>query len=254
MFEFGKNWERFSLNAMSEETLDDAAASVRELLGGDRLKGAAFVDVGCGSGLFSIAAARLGAARVMGLDVDPKCIEVAKANAARFGFEKQTEFKEISILDRPAAEPLGTFDVVYAWGSLHHTGDMRTAISNAAALVGPGGAFALAIYNRHSTSRAWERIKKTYNHSPGLVRAIMIYAFCGIIYAAKLAVTRRNPLEQQRGMNFFYNVVDWVGGWPYEYASIAELCAMVEPLGFETVKTVPAQVPTGCNEFVFRRV
>jgi 2-polyprenyl-6-hydroxyphenyl methylase/3-demethylubiquinone-9 3-methyltransferase len=81
----------------------------------------------------------------------------------------------------------------------------------------------------------------------------MVAAFVPIIALAKWAVTGRDPRRQQRGMDFYYDVVDWVGGYPYEYASIDELRALVEPLGFECLRWRAAEVPTGCNEFVFQR-
>jgi 2-polyprenyl-6-hydroxyphenyl methylase/3-demethylubiquinone-9 3-methyltransferase len=54
-------------------------------------------------------------------------------------------------------------------------------------------------------------------------------------------------------MDFYYDVVDWVGGYPYQYASVAEIVQMLQELGFASVKVVPTEVPTGCNEFVFQR-
>ena len=252
MFEFGKNWKAFSETALSAETIQEAERSLRTLLDCDALRGQTFLDIGSGSGLFSIAAARLGATPVTGVDVDPLCVEVAKRNAAIWCSGcTSPAFQQLSILDDSRVHALPAADIVYAWGSLHHTGDMATAIRNAAGRVAPGGRFVLAIYNRHWTSPAWTVIKRTYNASPTLVRRIMVYGFTVVIYAAKFAVTRRNPFRQKRGMNFFYNVVDWIGGYPYEYASVKQIINMLESLGFKNLKTVHTEVPTGCNEFVF---
>jgi hypothetical protein len=88
---------------------------------------------------------------------------------------------------------------------------------------------------------------------PTFAQRAMAILFAGVIYLAKLAVTRRNPLEKERGMDFWYDVIDWIGGYPYEYASPAEVRAFMEGLGFVQRTMVPAQVPTGCNEFVFER-
>ena len=81
----------------------------------------------------------------------------------------------------------------------------------------------------------------------------MGYGFGALIFVAKLGVTGENPLRKQRGMDFWFDVVDWIGGYPYEYATPEEVVAVVEPCGFTTQRVIPAQVPTGCNEFVFRR-
>jgi 2-polyprenyl-6-hydroxyphenyl methylase/3-demethylubiquinone-9 3-methyltransferase len=150
-------------------------------------------------------------------------------------------------------EKLGLFDLVYAWGSLHHTGSMHEAITNTARAVAPGGTLILAIYNRHLTSSVWRGIKWFYNQVPSIIQRLMAVLFAGVIYVAKLAVTRRNPLEKERGMDFWYDVIDWIGGYPYEYASPAEIETFLRRLGFTLRTLVPAQVPTGCNEFVFER-
>jgi 2-polyprenyl-6-hydroxyphenyl methylase/3-demethylubiquinone-9 3-methyltransferase len=57
-----------------------------------------------------------------------------------------------------------------------------------------------------------------------------------------------------RGMDFLHDVVDWVGGYPYEYASSEEIRNYVCRQGFICVRMQAAQVPTGCNEFVFQRI
>ena len=51
-------------------------------------------------------------------------------------------------------------------------------------------------------------------------------------------------------MDFMHNVIDWVGGYPYEYASVDEMKIFLKQLGFEILDVRPARVPTGCNEYV----
>ena len=79
----------------------------------------------------------------------------------------------------------------------------------------------------------------------------MIVLFYPVIWLAKLIVTGKNPLNQERGMDFFYDIIDWLGGYPYEYASRKEIQTFLNQLGFKNIRTIPAQVPTGCNEFIF---
>ncbi|WP_265946884.1 50S ribosomal protein L11 methyltransferase [Dechloromonas sp. A34] len=64
------------------------------------------LDYGCGSGILAIAAARLGAGRVAGVDIDPLAVDAARANAERNG---------VSALFADSAEPVaGEYDVVVA--------------------------------------------------------------------------------------------------------------------------------------------
>jgi len=252
VFDFGKNWEDFSLNALDQSSLKEAEESLESLLGREGLRGKSFLDIGSGTGIFSIAAAKMDASKIVGFDINQKCIEIAVKNSEVFALGSVTpEFRRISILESDSIAALGKYDVVYAWGSLHHTGAMFKAIENASGCVANGGTFVLAIYNKHVTSPIWKKIKRFYNQSPGVVRRLMVYLFILVIFTAKLLFTRRNPFKQRRGMNFYYDVIDWIGGYPYEYASADEIVKFLNCLNFKNVKVTTPDVPTGCNEFVF---
>ncbi|MCK4793431.1 MAG: class I SAM-dependent methyltransferase [Desulfobacteraceae bacterium] len=261
-FDFGKNWARFSRNALNSEKVDQARSDFATLMQGVEIRGNSFLDIGFGQGLSLLIAAEIGAS-VVGCDINPKCREVLEQNKQYFPDIAQEEIPVIigSILDEGVVAELrkaspdqnGVNNIVHSWGVLHHTGDMRKAILNAASLVKPGGYLVLAIYNRHWTSLIWLFIKWFYNKSPALIRKSMIALLYPVIYLAKLAVTRNDPKKQKRGMDFYYNVVDWVGGYPYEYATTGEIEEMLARSGFRPIQMIPAQVPTGCNEFVFIR-
>jgi 2-polyprenyl-6-hydroxyphenyl methylase/3-demethylubiquinone-9 3-methyltransferase len=250
MFKFGENWASFS-KQLDETRIDEAIQSLTSLFGPEALKDRSFLDIGCGSGLFSIAAARLGASRVIGMDVDPVSVSTSQANAARWLADPaQAAFRQISALDTPQMEALGRFDVVYSWGVLHHTGNMALAIKNSARRVAPQGLFMIAIYNKHWSSAGWRLVKWFYNRVGDPGRKLLIWVFTPVIFAAKWLVTRKNPLKMRRGMDFMHNIIDWVGGYPYEYASIGEMKAILEGEGFQVLHAFPAAVPTGCNQFV----
>lgn len=254
MFDFGENWRRYSTVALDAARVQAAREALIELVGQARVSGKRFLDVGCGSGIVAIAAAHCSAAEVVGIDISADAVEVSRKNATRYGPMGNTpSFQQCSILDRDRLAVLGQFGTVYAWGSLHHTGRMWDALANAASLVGAGGTLAVAIYNRHVTSPAWKVIKWSYNWSPRLIQRGMVYAAVPPIAAAKYAITRRNPWHKERGMDFYTDVIDWVGGYPYEYARPGEVVARVEALGFTLLKTVAGATPTACNEFVFQR-
>jgi 2-polyprenyl-6-hydroxyphenyl methylase/3-demethylubiquinone-9 3-methyltransferase len=252
-FDFGANWDAFSDRLIDEGRLRIAMESLQTLLQRESLHGASVADVGCGSGLFSIAASKLGAERVIGLDINPLCIEVSSRNTARLAPSAALSFHRASVLSPAELAPFGTFDLVYAWGSLHHTGAMWEAIRNVTRMVAPGGTLVLAIYNEHATSPFWRVIKRTYNRVPRVPKTMMAAVAAAVIFVAKAVVTRRNPLEKERGMSFWYDVVDWVGGYPYEYASRSRVEQFIASAGFAITRFVQAQVPTGCNEYVFRR-
>jgi SAM-dependent methyltransferase len=240
----------FSRN-IDEARVEEAMQSLKKLFGENELANKSFLDIGCGSGLFSIAAARLGACPVLGLDVDPVSVATSQNNATQLLKDPSTaSFRQLSVLDAGQMSVLDRFDVVYSWGVLHHTGDMATALRNAAERVASDGKLMIAIYNRHWSSLAWKFIKWLYNHAGKFGQKVLVWVFVPIIFFAKWLVTFQNPLKMQRGMDFMHNIVDWVGGYPYEYASIEEMKTMLKKMGFEMLNVFPAKVPTGCNEFV----
>lgn len=254
-FDFGENWDHYSRTVLNEPRLTAAIDSLAGLVGSKRLAGASFCDVGSGSGLFTIAAGKLGVGRALGFDVNPTGVEVARRNLERFAPElvERIDFHQGSALDAGFVGTLGRFDVVYAWGSLHHSGSMWPAIETVAPLVAPGGVFVLALYNRHWTSPIWTLIKILYNLSPGFLRKLWDWGLGSLMLLATWAITRSNPLRKERGMEFWVDVTDWLGGYPYEYASVEEVRGRLGALGFDLLEVRPPRVPTGCNEFILRR-
>jgi 2-polyprenyl-6-hydroxyphenyl methylase/3-demethylubiquinone-9 3-methyltransferase len=251
-FTFGENWGSFA-SSLSQQAIERAAESLVGLLGVEAIRGRSFLDVGCGSGLFSASAARLGASRVVALDVDAQCVSVARSVAERLGVADKVETAQGSILDAAAPARLGPFDVVYAWGSLHHTGAMWRAIETAASLVQPQGTLVLAIYRKSVTSPFWRLVKRTYNAFPRILRYPMLGGYLAV--KTPYCVVRGWPLrDRERGMNLLTDAVDWLGGFPYEYASAEEVTRFVEKEGFRTLRVIPTQGAVGCNQFVFERM
>lgn len=254
-FAFGRNWQQFVEHALTPEKIEQARQAFRQLCVGVTFEGRTFLDIGFGQGLALCLAQEMGAV-VLGIDIDDDNVPSLQKTLASFHSSCAPRIRIASILDRAFVEELrrsGQFDIVHSWGVLHHTGDMWQAICNAADLVKPDGCFILSIYNRHWSSPLWRLVKWSYNHAPRVVQRLFIFAFYPIIYLAKFLVTGQNPKRKQRGMDFFYDVVDWIGGYPYEYASAEAIADFVCRLGFDVLRVIPANIPTACNQFVFRK-
>jgi SAM-dependent methyltransferase len=254
-FAFGKNWDDFSGRLQYEDYIA-AKESLKRLV--PDLHSKTFLDVGCGSGLFSIAASALGAKKVLGFDFDKDSIAASQKLIEIISqwdsdVKKDTiNFEAGSILDDNIS--VERYDVVYSWGVLHHTGDMYAAFERIKNLVVENGALVLAIYNKHFTSPVWKLIKYTYVKSPSFIKKILIFLVMLIKFPIVLIVTRRNPFKKRRGMHFYTDIVDWVGGYPYEYASTGEVTDFFESRGFKLKKLNKTKGFTGCNEFVFEKV
>ena len=260
-FQFGKNWQRF-LSHLNDERIREAEKSLQTMLARDRLDGLSFLDIGSGSGLFSLAARRLGA-KVRSFDYDPDSVACAEQLKQRFDADSEDwVISRGDVLDASFMEGLGQHDIVYAWGVLHHTGDMWTALDHAGQRVKSGGQFFVAIYNDQGKySQRWLRVKKLYcAHWPGR----MLVTLFGSLYFMSVCLKedlgqRVNPLtryreyKKNRGMSIFTDWIDWFGGYPFEVASPETLRRFYEERGFAVQKEVTVGDNLACNEFVFVR-
>ena len=264
-FAFGENWARF-LSVLDDKRIDEAVVSLKEKLEVETLVGKSFLDIGSGSGLFSLAARRLGA-RVHSFDFDPNSVAcTAELKNRYFSGDPNWTVQEGSALDRDFVSSLGQFDVVYSWGVLHHTGQMWKGLENAAIPVAAGGKLFIAIYNDTGTqSLRWRWIKKTYNQLPGFLRspfAVLAIAPDEMKSAIRAAIKLRplqyirswtNYDQNNRGMSRWHDIIDWVGGYPYEVATPEEIFDFYRKRNFVLTKLKSGKVGLGCNEFVFQK-
>ncbi|TWU38990.1 bifunctional 3-demethylubiquinone-9 3-methyltransferase/ 2-octaprenyl-6-hydroxy phenol methylase [Novipirellula aureliae] len=261
-FGFGANWKAF-LESLDEARIQEAVASLRENLLCESYAGKRFLDIGSGSGLFSLAAHRLGC-DVVSIDYDRESVACTKRLKEQFGDSSRSwSIDRGSVLDPAFMNSIGTFDIVYSWGVLHHTGDMKRAILLASERVKPGGKFFISIYNHQGgASRRWLKIKRIYNRLPPRVRPIWVIMIAGV-YELKFAFARllqgRNPLpfadwkakRRDRGMSAWHDWVDWVGGLPFEVATPEAIIMPLREQGFVLDRLKTVGHGWGCNEYVF---
>lgn len=263
-FEFGENWRRF-LEVVGEDRIAAAADSLRRTAGTEWLEGRRVLDIGCGSGLFSLAAALVGAGSVHSFDFDRESVRCAETLRRRFAPEADWKIEFGSVLDREYMTSLGEFDLVYAWGVLHHTGDMWMALEQAALPVARGGRLVVSIYNDQGRrSQRWLKVKRIYNSLPRELRTPFALAVMGP-RELRLAVgsTARMRLGayvrswtdygRTRGMSRWHDLVDWCGGYPFEVATPEQVFNFYAARGFILRQLVTRGAGLGCNEFVFER-
>lgn len=269
VFSFGKNWSSFIRNYLSRERVNEAKQSLVRFFGLPDLKNKTFIDIGCGSGLYSLAAYQLGASRIISFDADKDSVHCCEYLKQTMGNPSHWKVSYGSILDKKFISSLGKFDIVYSWGVLHHTGKMWNAIKNSLLLVKPRGLLYIAIYNkcagfgiypdgRLGSSAFWEKEKRFYSKLPILLQNLIDLLVMGLLVFFYL-IRFKNPVKiivghkkQFRGMSWRIDIKDWLGGYPYEYASPDEIFNFVKEQGFELIN-LKYYHGLGNNEYLFKK-
>jgi 2-polyprenyl-6-hydroxyphenyl methylase/3-demethylubiquinone-9 3-methyltransferase len=265
VYGFGANWKRY-LELIDDGRVRRAEESLRGMLGRDHFRGATWLDIGSGSGLFSLAARRLGA-EVTSFDYDPTSVWCTRELKRRhYPDDPGWTVHEGSVLDPAFMARLPSVDIVYSWGVLHHTGRMYDAIRNAAGKVKPGGLFFLALYRKTIFCELWKIEKRLYCAGPEALRAGLRRAWVAKTrHACRLkgrdfdTMVAHYTASTLRGMDYERDVDDWLGGYPYESLTPPECRDFMGGLGFTLVNEravtqgVSYSLSNGCDEWVFRR-
>lgn len=260
-YAFGRNWSKYVDRHFDEARLARSQGHLLEFLDARTLAGKTFLDIGSGSGIHSLAAFRAGAARVVSFDYDPDSTQTTRRLFEREGSPARWEVSQGSILDDAFVSGLPLADVVYSWGVLHHTGDQWNAIRKAASRIAPGGRFYISLYTSDAfvdpPPEFWLDVKQRYNRAGWLGQraweAWYLWRFqigWNPLDAARL-VARVLREREGRGMALMTDIRDWLGGWPMEFSSIAEVKRFCgEELGLELLKLKAGEATT---EYLFAR-
>lgn len=265
-FAFGKNWQNFLDTCMQDQRIKSTVNSLRYLLNTQDLEKKTFLDIGCGSGLFSLAAYLLGAEKVISFDYDPDSVQASIRLRERMDIPPEKwEILHGSILDNNFFARLDQADIVYSWGVLYYTGAVWQALDNAISCLKPGGLLAISIYSnvekRLGGSAFWWRVKRTYNQSSKIIQHFIEHTYV-VYFCLGVTITHRNRFKiitgygsdaSTRVMDFWHNVRNWVGGFPYEYATAGEVFNDIHEkhrLGLMFLETHDSRV---CNQFTFHK-
>jgi SAM-dependent methyltransferase len=259
-FGFGKNWENYLKEHFSEERVQISKEHLLNFLKLNDLTGRYFLDIGCGSGLHSLAAFRAGAAKVVSFDYDPHSVLATQMLKKYAGNPENWEVKQGSILDEQFLSALEPADVVYSWGVLHHTGSMWQAVQNTKDLMKSDALLYIALYDDglyfDLPKSYWSEVKKRYNQANWIGKKRKEFWYIWQFYLQKKLsklpdlVKQAREYKKSRGMDLYRDAVDWLGGWPFEYASVEEVKSFVsEHIGLELINLTTGQA---CAEYLFK--
>lgn len=260
-FGFGENWLEFEGGGVNEREIIHAKRSLQEWLNVDDLQGKTFLDIGSGSGLFSLAAREMGAEHVYSLDYDEQSVECTKRISMRETMPHTGSWtiERGNVLDRTYMKKFyNNYDIVYSWGVLHHTGNMMLALEQAGKCVKENGLLFISIYNDQGIeSKIWTKVKKTYNQVSDKKKRMLLVLSSLYLYGYKQTVailksSKTKNMKTGRGMNVYTDLVDWVGGYPFEYATPEKIITFYLNRGFELKKLMaPGRKYGGCNQYLF---
>jgi len=257
-FGFGKNWADYIEKHFTEQVLEQSRTHLAGFLRMEPLKGLTFLDIGCGSGLHSLAAWRLGADQVISFDYDQDSVTTTERIRKGVGSPDNWTVMQGSVLDRAFLANLPKSDIVYSWGVLHHTGDMWGAVRNAATVMKPDGVYYIALYSADNyvnpPPEYWLKVKRAYNRAGPLGKRIMEWRYLIRFHILPELRAGRLPMQMlgkydSRGMTFWTDVKDWLGGYPMDFASFTDTQSFgIEDLGLNLVNVKTGE---GCTEYLF---
>ena len=242
-FTFGNNWQEYLKRKCTEERVNKAQEKLLKSLRIESLAGLTFLDIGLGSGIHSLAAWRAGAERIVSFDLDKDCVKLGRMLHAQVGSPENWVILEGSALDSNFISSLGKFYLVYSWGVLHHTGDTAAAVKNAAAALAEGGVFFVGLYSYYAYflgalwrkekygggvfPEEWLLIKRRYHAADSFLlkkwlELQYLYRYCLIpprysLRSWSALFKRIIQYKEKRGMSFWIDVKDWLGGWPMDF-------------------------------------
>jgi len=261
-FAFGENWDLYSRQIDSRH-IENSKKDFIGLTHLDCLEGMKVLDIGSGSGIHSLSMMLLGCKNLVSLDYDFDSVSTTKRVLSGKIFKGDYQVIQADILKHIPELDGHTFDLVYSWGVLHHTGDMMKGIDESVRYVKPGGLIALALYRKTLFCSFWKIEKFIYSKSPKLLQRVvqksyeLVFALHTYLKTGQTFGSYKHDYLQKRGMEFSRDVHDWLGGYPYESIDPKYLIQYMQLMGFSLVNSNIAKkqigiLGSGCDEFLFK--
>lgn len=260
-FKFGENWMLYIEN-LDVKFLDSVKIGLVSLLSQAEINNKKVIDVGSGSGVHALGFLNLGARHVDCIDIDKSSVRATKNILSDFWMKNNYTVSQKDVLNLKNLKP-NSYDIVYSWGVLHHTGDLHQAIINCSSLVKQHGKLVLGLYRKTPFCKIWRKIKIFYISSPVMLQRLMEYIYLSILivvgFVKSVMELNFRSTKRARGMKLRVDIRDWLGGYPYESISPYELDQLLTQLNFKIESSIipPKSMSilgSGCNQYVYKKM
>ncbi len=214
----------------------------------EEVKDRLVLDSGCGTGIFSIIFANHGAAKVTGIDISEGSLGTARSLKKKFNLEN-AEFMQQDMLELPFAD--ASFDIVWAWGTVHHTTDPLRAIDQLIRVLKPGGSLLLAVYTRTRVTFIHEFIRKILVRTPRRSWTFLSKVMAVLLAPVVFLFKRRE--KSRKGEKLEELILDWYFVPIRHYYRPEEIRTYLENRGFSIENFLPASGRfNSTSNFIFK--
>ncbi|MFQ6082591.1 MAG: class I SAM-dependent methyltransferase [Candidatus Aminicenantia bacterium] len=214
----------------------------------DEIVNRTILDAGCGTGIFTIIFANKGAKKVIGVDISEGSLNTGRELKEKFKLSN-VEFQKDDMLNLSFKE--NTFDIVWAWGTIHHTEDPYKAMEELIRVLKKDGIFFMALYKKTKLTFIHEIIRrvliKTPRKSWTILSKIMAFFLSPIVFLFK----KRE--KSRKGEKLEELILDWYFVPIRHYFYPERIKSFLEKRNFIIEKFLPASGRfNSTSNFIFK--
>ncbi len=201
----------------------------------EEIVGREVLDAGCGTGIFTIIFANKGARKVIGIDISEGSLNTGRMLKDKFELSN-VEFRKEDMLNLPFKD--NTFDIVWAWGTIHHTENPYQAMNELIRVLKKNGTFFITLYKKTKLTFIHEIIRKILIKTPKKSWTFLSKIMAFFLWLVVFFFKRRE--KSRKGEKLEELILDWYFVPIRHYFEPQEIKSFLEKRNFKIEKFLPA--------------